>query len=147
MIANGTASYLVLLAMLTLGVVLGRWYERRLSTPTFGVPTRAWRAAVEVCRFAVEQLHPATVRRWPHQALQAVSDELMRSSEVFERELGSDLQAFAREAEVYERQRAPIRGTPPGPPAGPEDLGPQTDEARSVHDRQRKMLDRHGSNS
>jgi len=69
------------------------------------------RDAVTVVRFAVANLPPETTPGWPVNALQSVAANLdaLPTFSIDDRDLHSELRAFAREAESHEVRRASER--------------------------------------
>jgi len=65
-------------------------------------------AVIPIIQFAVSELHPDTVLRWPYPALRAFSDQLtaLPGSTQHHKELAIDLRHFASHAEMRERERA-----------------------------------------
>jgi len=93
-------------------------------------------AAMEIVRFAVQNLPPQFVVGWPHDALATFARclEMLPTTTDHDKELCQELLTFAGEASELAKERRSRRGLPPGPPPTLEEQGPQTEEAKAVHE-------------
>jgi hypothetical protein len=93
------------------------------------------RSAKTVVQFAVNYMHPATVRGWPYQALSALADGMTRlpDADAQDQTLAMIWRNFAQEAAGYEEYRRERDAGRVAVPATSEDFGPKTDEAAFVH--------------
>lgn len=101
-----------------------------MASPEAAAMLAAFRHALRIVQFAVANLHPATIRSWPHEGLRAVADVLEALGEGDDLQLAADFRSFAKLAAGFEAYRA--EHTPPVVPASAEDWGPQTPEAKAV---------------
>ena len=105
----------------------------------------ALRGAAKAVDFAVANLDPSgVIRGWatpgndgvaPADGLERLGKALQRApwATPQERQLGESYVEFAGFARACALQKPSRRGQPPGPMASPEEMGPQTEEARHVH--------------
>ena len=96
----------------------------------------AFHETIKVVQFAVGNLDPQTIAGWPHKALVAIAAaiETIPGIDQHVAEMPGELRSFARSAAGHEERRRRHREANPSVPASAEDFGPQTEEARRVHE-------------
>lgn len=121
----------------------------KLGDPTG--PTKllfdAFHETIKVVQFAVGNLDPQTIAGWPHKALVAIADaiETIPGVDQHVAEMPGELRSFARSAAGHEERRRLHRLAHPPVPASAEDFGPQTEEAKRVHEATIQMKNGDGS--
>jgi hypothetical protein len=96
----------------------------------------AFRATLPIIQFAVGNLHPSAVRSWPYEALRNVAEYLktLPGADVNDHALAHEFVEVAKQAQGYEEFRRVRDAQTVVLPASPADWGPQTEEAKAVHD-------------
>lgn len=105
--------------------------------PEFAKHTiEAFRATLPLIQFAVGNLHPSAVRGWPHETLKRVAEFLkaLPDADVNDHALAHEFVEVAKLAQGYEEFRRQRDAQTVVLPASPADWGPQTAEAKAVHD-------------
>lgn len=101
--------------------------NQKLAQPKVAELTTIIRAALEVVGFATANLSPEIVKRWPHQALTTIANNLhhLPGAGAHETEFAREMHKIAVECEVWERKRASMieQYVEPPPPNGPMSLG------------------------
>lgn len=97
---------------------------------------KAFHEAIKVVQFAVGNLDPQTVAGWPHAALAKIADaiEQLPGIDRHVSEMPEELRAFARLAASYEEFRKARDANRVVVAASASDFGPQTPEAKAVHE-------------
>lgn len=97
--------------------------------------------AMQVTQFAVGNLPSESVAGWPHEALTRLADALdaLPGIDRHLREITPELRDFARTAAGFEAWRKERDKNRVVVPASAADFGPQTDEARAVHETRSKL--------
>jgi len=96
----------------------------------------AFRAALPIVQFALGNLHPSTVRGWPDTALDRIAACLVTlpGTDDNDRALARELIDSAKLARGYEEFRRKRDALTVVLPASPADWGPQTEEAKAIHE-------------
>ena len=105
--------------------------------PEFAKHTiEAFRVTIPIIQFAVSNMHPSTVRGWPYEALRDVSAylEALPGADANDHALAHEFVEIAKLAQGYEEFRRQRDAQTVVLPASPADWGPQTEEAKAVHD-------------